>query len=136
MPAWDIGPFANDLAAAWVREFLANPGPDVLRDTLDLVAAAADDDELSLDACTRAIAAAEVVAALLRRRHPDLPDSIAAWVAARPVAEPPDRRLIEKAARTATRVRDRSHLRTLWSDPEDLEAWHAELESLASRLTS
>ena len=79
MGAWGTGSFENDAALDWLPELEEADGPDVLDRTLRRVTEAGD-DYLEVDEGAAAIAAAEVVAALLGAPAPDLPDEVRAWV--------------------------------------------------------
>ncbi len=133
MGAWDVGNFDNHEARCWEREFLDDPGCDLLRDTLDRVVAADDLEALEARACWLALAAAEMVAALLGKPHRSLPANLAAWAETHPDVRP-DARLIDKARRAVARVQGPGELRELWEDPEDAPAWRAVLENLDGRL--
>ena len=87
------------------------------------------------EAGTMAIAAAEVVAALLGNPYPDLPDEVANWVDGKSLAA--DSALVEAARKAIDAVQDAetSELAQLWSDdPESLAAWRNSLADLANRL--
>lgn len=134
MGAWDVGNFDNNEALAWVREFLDDPGCDLLRDTLDRVVAPDEVEDLEGRACWLALAAAEMVAALLGKPHRSLPPELADWALAHLESDRPDARLIDKALRTLDRVQVRSDLKDLWDDPEDDAAWRSVLDNLRGRL--
>lgn len=138
MPAWDLGPFENDFAILWAREFLQNPGAGSLHDALDLAASAPEDEDLTLRSCAIALAAAAIVAigrAKSTGRSVGLiaiPEPLAAWLEAN--ASPVESAHVAKARRAIQRVRVRSELQHVWADAVDEEAWGRELEMLLGLL--
>lgn len=129
MGAWGTDSFANDDAMDWVAELEAAGDTAVVRAAL--IAAAGDDSERGegseyIEAPTGsvALAAAEVVAALRGRPHPELPEAVTTWVAAS--GRDPDPALARIAVRAVDAVADdpeKPELRGLWDEavPEDRE---------------
>lgn len=91
--AWDAGPFDNDDALDWVWELESSV--DLSAVEAALKAAANGGSYLEAPTGSAAIAAAEVVAALLGNPHPQLPDEIRSWVNDRSLAK--DDKLVELA---------------------------------------
>lgn len=84
---------------------------------------------------TVALAAAEVVAALTGKPHPQLPPEVVAWVNGKSI--PKDSQLVELAWRAIANVKDstRSELAQLWSESSDaLEDWESSVSDLERRL--
>ena len=78
MGAWGIGNFDNDDAADWVYELAESDGTDVLVAALE---GATSEGYLEAPVSCAALAAAEVVAALLGNAGKALPDEVRKWVA-------------------------------------------------------
>jgi hypothetical protein len=133
--AWGAGNFENDAALDWVAELEAADGPDVLDRALRRVTEAGD-DYLEVDAGAAALAAAEVVAALLGAPAPDLPAAVRAWVERHAAVPPPLPEVARRALTRATGDPERSEVRGLWDDaaPEDRDAWRARVADLERRL--
>jgi len=131
MGAWGSGSFENDGALDWVAELAAADGLGFLQETF----AAVIDEGDYLDAyhCERALAAAEVVAALQGAPGAGLPDEAAARVEAHRNADIAP--LVATALRAIDRVRSESELQELWAEDEDMLAeWEAAVEALVGRL--
>lgn len=80
MGAWGPESFANDDALDWIAELEQAEDVRLLEDTLSV--AAAEPDELEVDGASKAVAAAEVVAALAGLPATHLPEEVIAWVRA------------------------------------------------------
>ena len=125
MGTWGSGPFDNDDAADWAWTLTADADERVV------ALALAPDLEDSPDPVV--IAAAEVVAAAIDRPHPELPEEVASWIAARrhrPWAE-----LAPLAAGAVRRLRGASEGDERWEGSGD-EAWRFEADDLLARLAT
>lgn len=189
MGAWGSGPFENDDALDWAQSFVEaedglsggqtdEPGKiDLIVGPLAIAAGGMDDldddeeDEdsqttefIETDLACHAIAAAEVIAAVRGKSHPDLSgqpkpvddddvdedgdededgggDSlqlIAKWVKSGSEDHETlrDEGVREVAIQALERIRDDSELAELWSDaePEHADAWKAHVADLIKRL--
>ena len=130
MGAWGAGSFENDDAMDWVSELedegLIAAGA-ALQEILELA-----EEYLEAPACSAALAAAEVVAAL--RGHPaaDLPEDVAAWIAAHP--GDPGGELVAVARRAVDAVAADSELAELWNESAYPTAWQSAVMDLQTRL--
>jgi len=125
MGAWDVGSFNNDAALDFVGGI---KGVDDLTQAfaaLGKEGACADAD----NAC-EAIAAADVVAAMMGRPAPDFPEHLVETVVG---FGKPDDDLIAAAVRAVDRVRACSELAELWAEAEDAD-WKGAIEELLTRL--
>jgi hypothetical protein len=130
MGAWGHESFANDAALDWLGD-LTDRGPELISETLDRVANAADDAYLDADDCSSALAAAELVAAAHGRGVDRLTDNGREWLSAnQSAAEQVDAAL---ARRAAARVLESSELRELWNDGEQSSEWQADVKELLRR---
>ncbi len=129
MGAWGPGPFENDDAMDWTYALTDDAGLDVVAAALSDLAG---DDAPEAPVCSAAIAAAEVVAARLGRPCSDLPEEVAAWVAAR--ADHGWAALVPSALAALDRVELDSELAELWSEEEGDGGWSASLDDLRARL--
>jgi hypothetical protein len=134
MPGWGTGSFENEEAQSFLGQ-LKSLGIEDLRPIL--VRAADQEDYIEAPESSTAIAAAEVVAALLaaakdETSSPAMPRKIVDWVGENKVAVPPD--LVDLARRAVERVRTNSELKDLWLEAEGLNEWSASLRDLESRL--
>jgi len=131
--AWDMGPFDNDDALDWVYELESSSDLLVVRAALNAVAN--EDSYIESSTGSAAVAAAEVVAALLGEAHPQLPPEVMSWVDGRSLSKGSE--LVELARKAIAGVQDstKSELAQLWSEsPELLAEWQSGLSDLDQRL--
>ena len=129
MGAWGIGNFDNDDAADWVYELADSDGTDVLVAALEQ---ATSEGYLEAHAGCAALAAAEVVAALLGNAGKALPDAVRKWVADNDAEVSHELLALSRAA--VMRVQQDSELRELWQDSADYEQWVSLQDDLLKRL--
>lgn len=130
MGAWGPESFANDDALDWIAELEQAEDTRLLEDTLS--AAIDEADYLEVDAASRAVAAAEVVAALAGLHGTHLPEEVTAWVRAHRRDVHND--LIALALRSLDRVRRDSELAELWAEGGTPE-WESVIAEPRSRLS-
>jgi len=131
--AWDVGPFDNDDALDWLWELESSNDLSAVRAALRAVAD--DGSYIQAPTASMAIAAAEVVAALLGNPHPQLPDEVSAWVQGRTLSK--DSKLVDLARHVIARIQDpaNSELAELFSESgEFLKSWKSSLSDLRERL--
>ena len=130
MVAQAVGSFDNGKAQDWVDYLMEHvDDPWYLDFTFDAVGA----DRSDVDRCREAIAAAELVAAAGHKARPGLDDEVQRWV---------ERHWTElwngkrRPALGAVReILRSSALRALWEKTDQFEAWQADVEELAERLS-
>ena len=129
MGAWGIGNFDNDDAADWVYELAESDGTAVLAAALE---GATSEGYLEAPVCAAALAAAEVVAALLGNAGKALPDEVRKWVADNDAEVSHDLLALSRAA--VMRVKENSELRELFQDSDDFQQWISLQDDLLKRL--
>lgn len=129
MGAWGCGGFDNDDAGDWGDQLLDSNDPAVIGGAFgEIVSASGDPDAV---VSSRAVAAAEVVAAALGRRCEGFPEELDEWL--QETAFRPPERLVKKARAAVKRIQERSELAELWEgDPE----WTAAMGDLSKRLAA
>lgn len=130
MGAWGHGNFENDDALDWLAELQPDDGDEAFAEVFDMVIEQKD-DYIEAPEAAMALAAAEVLAALLGRPPKTLPDEVTAWLKDK---KPPKRGLVKNAIRAVTYVLRESELRQLWEDTDHFADWQAEVEGLLHRL--
>ncbi len=126
--AWGPGSFDNDDALDWLAELTEGSSLGPVNTAFALVQEA---DYLEAPDASAAVAAAEIVAALMGRPPADLPEEAAEWVQAHPAT--PGATLVTRARGSVIRVREDSELKELWEEG-DAGEWHASMDELAARL--
>ncbi len=135
MPGWGTGSFENEDA----QNFLGRLHSLGIEDLKAVLARAADQEKyLEAPESSIAVAAAEVVAALVAAAKDETassttPRQIFDWISKIESGAPPD--LVDLARRAVERVRTNSELKDLWLEAEGLNDWSAALRDLAERLS-
>jgi Domain of unknown function (DUF4259) len=129
--SWGVASFENDIAADWFYSVEEAPDPGAV------MAAAIDDllsaaDEIEVELCCEAIAAAELCASCAGQLAARLPDHILVWAQTHPHEPHADE--IALAVQAVSRIRDESKLRDLWDETGDGPHWLAEVDDLRLRL--
>lgn len=127
MGAWGTGHFENDDAMDLIAGV---QGPDDLDRVLR---AAAESEEGSVDAsvASEAMAAAEVVAAMMGRPSGDCPEELTNRLDALGTPAPA---LVKLAQESVSRVLMESELVDLWADSDETEGWNRSVTDLIARL--
>jgi Domain of unknown function (DUF4259) len=131
MGAWGTGPFDNDDVLDWEPEW--DDADDLIPARLAVMEAVLSDEYLEAPEASRAVAAAEIIAASRGVGSAALPDGVAAWLSAHPGAADADD--ADAAVRAIDRVlADRSELKELWDEAGD-PGWAEGLKDIRNRLT-
>ena len=130
MGAWGSGSFENDDALDWTSKLETAEDSRILGATLDRVMRCTG-AELEAWACSEALAAAEVVAALRDQPAEELPDEIGSWVESKRGRHEQD--LAPPALKAVERIRADSELKLLWNESGS-EEWEQGLDDLEKRL--
>ena len=132
MGAWGVKAFENDVALDWAAELEEFADYAAVAGALDAVMQ--DKAEyLDADVCEEGVAAAEIVAAGAGKPAGDLPDDIRNWLAGKPQ---PDAKLVVESLSAIAAIREKSELKELWEDSDDLAAWSAAMDDLNARLSA
>jgi hypothetical protein len=133
MPGWGTGSFENEDA----QSFLGRLNSLQVDDLRQILAHAADQDYPEATESGAAVAAAEVVAALVAAAKDETassatPRQIVNWIRKVKAGPPPD--LVDLARGAVERVRTNSELKDLWLEAEGLNEWSKALRDLEKRL--
>lgn len=133
MGAWGVGTFENDDAGDWADELGWTQGDTLLVESLSYVVELEEEFLDSPEAC-RALAAAEVVAALRGAPAADLPEVVHKWVAQATGID------VDALARLSLQAIERieidSELKELWDETEHASEWYGLIANLKSRLSA
>ena len=130
MGAWTHEPFGNDDAADWVADLVESKNLTAIEGALNAVTEEAE-EYLEAPQCAEALAAAEVVAALLAHPSASLPEKAAKWVKGKAA---PSSALVAKAQRAVAAILKASELQELWAESEDYSQWQTVTKDLLARL--
>ena len=129
MGAWGVGIFEDDDALDWVGTLAESA---TIAPVVDALRAVEAEGYPETSTCSAALAAAEVVAALIGRTHASLPEEALSWVRGQPSQI--NGHLLQLAREALHRIQTKSELRDLWEESEDFAAWQATMKSLEDRL--
>lgn len=129
MGAWGLGVFDNDDALDWVAELEEGADVSLLQESLNIECLVGDYVDLA-DA-NRAMAAAEVVAALSGAGRDDLPETVQEWVGQQPEVQAD---LVVMALAAIERIKAHSELKELWEQSDAASQWQAVVDDLEGRL--
>ena len=132
MGTWGVGPFENDDASDWVYELESIDDLSICRSTF--LSVITEVNYLEQDQGARAIAAAEIVAALAGRRRRGLPDEVETWLKKNAVELAVDDRKLALSAIDRV-LAPESELRALWAEVGD-GVWDSEIDDLRQRLVT
>ncbi|HEY9427959.1 MAG TPA: DUF4259 domain-containing protein [Gemmatimonadaceae bacterium] len=132
MGTWGTEIFANDDAMDWIATLEDTDDIGVVERALSTVNDA--NGYLEAPDCSVALAAAEVVATILKKPGPDVPSEVFEWIARVGREMPPS--LVDDARRAIDRVASDSELLELWEEAggPGLGEWRATLTELRGRL--
>jgi hypothetical protein len=130
MGASGYSAFENDDAMDWLAELEGAEDTSILEDAFDAILEA-DEDYVEIPEASVAIAAAEVVAALLGRAATLLPEVAMEWIQKQGEVQ---FTIIEQARSAVNRVLDDSELQGVWEDSDNYDNWKTEVNDLLRRL--
>jgi hypothetical protein len=134
MGAWGYGTFENDAALDWAGDFASDPSRRALSRTWETIRRAG---YIDADQAAAALAAAEVLAAMIGKPSEVLPDDLAKWAGENPI-EPviPDGELAAGALHAIMLIGERSELMEQIEESGGTAEWSAVLDDLARRISS
>ena len=134
MGTWDIGTFDNDTACDWAYELESSSDLSVIEKSIDAVL---EEDEIDADYACEALAAIDTIVRLqghsgIQNAYTEVVDR---WVEKHQFNIPQE--LIEKAQKAISLIlSEKSELYELWLESNDFDAWKADVQSLAHRLST
>jgi hypothetical protein len=131
MGAWGNRNFENDQAMDFVGDFTDNPSLESLEEALATVVDLGDEGQyIEVDEASAALAAAEIVAATLKKPSSDFPEDLQpalTSISSNAVVQ-------ELARKAVTQVAKESELQELWAEGGDAEEWQLIQKDLLERL--
>jgi hypothetical protein len=130
MGAFGISPFDNDDGLDFIAEIVGAEDMNVIAQAVYAVPDA-DEQYVESGTATRALVAAEVLAAQNGNESGDVPDELQEWIQNQ---NDPDNALIVRARSAVRRVLRNSELRDLWQESELFPDWRDRIQYLMKRL--
>lgn len=135
MGTWGVGALENDGAMDFVGELQGTTNLVAVRAVFDeLESAKRRGDYLDIDIAERALASAEITAALATGDKSHLDPSSADYISA--IAERPRMEDIARAHAAVALLRAEGEVKDLFAESDSFDEWQAEMTALAGRLTS
>lgn len=130
MGTWGYYNFDNDAAADFAEDFRDHHNEAKLLEAL--VAVAEEEETIDGDAASEALAAAEIVAAILGKPSRDFPADLIPVIVKLDAAESEDlRELAQQAVQAVTK---KSELQAMWAESESAKDWQQTQQDLLQRL--
>lgn len=135
MEMWGVGSFDNDDAMDWVNQLELAEDVSLIETTLKAIT---EDDEkyLEIRQCSQAIAASEVVLALVRKTQSDLPSEVTNWLSRQHLTYVDGEYFVQQALSALERIRIDSELKKMWDESDNGGDWHNAVGKLEARLES
>lgn len=133
MEPWGVRAFENDNALDWMWELEDENDTFILSDAFAAVVEMESDGEVDAQTAEEALAAAEVVAAMLERPLPGLPAEVETYIK-KLKRQRPSNDLVDLALEAVERIAESSELRDRWAATESLEKWLHAVGELQYRL--
>jgi len=133
MEPWGVLAFQNDTALDWIWELEDEDDTFVLSDAFAAVIEAESEADLDIQTAEEALAAAEVVAALLDRPLAELPSEVNIYLS-KVRKKQPSSELVEMATEAVERILESSELRDRWVATESADQWMHAMGDLQYRL--
>jgi hypothetical protein len=133
MGAWGHRNFENDSAMDFVGDFLVSPTEVFSSDSLAFVIDAnAEEEFIEVDEASAALAAAEIVAAVIGRAASGLPKELSAAIGK--MGFEPNQKLINRARKAVAVILRESELQELWAETGEPNDWQQVQNELLTRL--
>jgi hypothetical protein len=130
MGAHGVSPFDDDEASDFAAEIICAEDMNIIAQAVYAVPDA-DEQYVESGTATRALVAAEVLAAQMGNESGDVPDELQSWIQSQ---DDPDNVLLVRARSAVRRVLRNSELRELWQQSELFPDWRERIQSLMKRL--
>ncbi|MEP6756466.1 MAG: DUF4259 domain-containing protein [Chthonomonadales bacterium] len=131
MGTWGLAPFENDDALDWLYTLETAANTRVIEQALNAVIEGSD-SYLEANDCHKALAAAEIVAAMKDQPADVFPIEASTWVKHHTSSTADELILIAESA--IDHIRTKSELRELVEESHELSEWNIVLDDLLSRL--
>lgn len=132
MGAWGYGSFQNDDTWDWLNEFFEKLDLETVTSALKMVAESDVEEYIELPECGAVVGAAEIVAALQGKPHPQLPEDVEEWVKSQsPLV---NNEMCVLALCALERIKNDSEMQSLTEESGHTDEWLNEISNLEDRL--
>ena len=133
MSAWGISNFENDTALDWVNEVVHRKEIESFKESVELFLKSFSIENTSLMDCSKFLAIAETMAALLGSPGQDFPEELQDWIETKYIKI--ETSTVESAKRGVQMVMNDSEAKEMYLDSGYFKSWEKAQKDLIKRLS-
>ena len=133
MSAWGISNFENDTALDWVNEVVHRKEIESFKESVELFLKSFSVENTSLMDCSKFLAIAETMAALLGSPGQDFPEELQDWIETKYIKI--ETSTVESAKRGVQMVMNDSEAKEMYLDSGYFKSWQKAQKDLIKRLS-
>tara|TARA_Y100000766_G_scaffold163849_1_gene140943 strand:+ start:3274 stop:3678 length:405 start_codon:yes stop_codon:yes gene_type:complete len=133
MSAWGISNFENDTALDWVNEVIDSKEVENFKESVELFLKSFSVENTSLMDCSKFLAIAETMAALLGSPGQDFPEELQDWIETKYIKI--ETSTVESAKRGVQMVMNDSEAKEMYVDSGYFKSWEKAQKDLIRRLS-
>lgn len=133
MSAWGISNFENDTALDWVNEVVHRKEIESFKESVELFLKSFSIENTSLMDCSKFLAIAETMAALLGSPGQDFPEELQDWIETKYIKI--EASTVESAKRGVQMIMNDSEAKEMYLDSGYFKSWEKAQKDLIKRLS-
>ncbi len=133
MSAWGISNFENDTALDWVNEVVHRKEIESFKESVELFLKSFSVENTSLMDCSKFLAIAETMAALLGSPGQDFPEELQDWIETKYIKI--EASTVESAKRGVQMIMNDSEAKEMYLDSGYFKSWQKAQKDLIKRLS-
>ena len=133
MSAWGISNFENDTALDWVNEVIDSKEVENFKESVELFLKSFSVENTSLMDCSKFLAIAETMAALLGSPGQDFPEELQDWIETKYIKI--EASTVESAKRGVQMIMNDSEAKEMYLDSGYFKSWQKAQKDLIKRLS-
>tara|TARA_X000000368_G_scaffold406528_1_gene384888 strand:- start:506 stop:910 length:405 start_codon:yes stop_codon:yes gene_type:complete len=133
MSAWGISNFENDTALDWVNEVVHRKEIESFKESVELFLKSFSVENTSLMDCSKFLAIAETMAALLGSPGQDFPEELQDWIETKYIKI--EASTVESAKRGVQMIMNDSEAKEMYLDSGYFKSWEKAQKDLIKRLS-
>ena len=133
MSAWGISNFENDTALDWVNEVVHRKEIESFKESVELFLKSFSIENTSLMDCSKFLAIAETMAALLGSPGQDFPEELQYWIETKYIKI--EASTLESAKRGVQMIMNDSEAKEMYLDSGYFKSWEKAQKDLIKRLS-